>query len=338
LTLPGLILISGGQANLESGTTTGKNAMQLLQVIVRQRVLATVLAAGLVAGLWAGPAAWALPLDEQIAAARRDWHLGLATERRIADELARYQSAAQASPEVIQLYETYLDRVRRLTEEKRRTLDQLERQQGRQRQSVGQTPVPPAAKSPPDFDPTIPEDQELDALRALDQELNRSLAAFDDEMLREMEQSRIASDLKMQKLAREAAQAAKSLQEQGEMAGSAESDSGMAEGQSSDGSGNETGTRQENREGAYRSADGTTGEKDQGSNQASTGEGQDLAKNQGPNRESGSGQAGPPEDGAANTQDDDIVARQLREAAENETDPELKAKLWKEYHDYKKTL
>jgi len=33
--------------------------------------------------------------------------------------------------------------------------------------------------------------------------------------------------------------------------------------------------------------------------------------------------------------DDDIVARQLREAAEKETDPELKEKLWAEYRKYK---
>ena len=33
--------------------------------------------------------------------------------------------------------------------------------------------------------------------------------------------------------------------------------------------------------------------------------------------------------------DDEIVARQLREAAEKETDPELKAKLWEEYRRYK---
>jgi len=33
--------------------------------------------------------------------------------------------------------------------------------------------------------------------------------------------------------------------------------------------------------------------------------------------------------------DDDVVARQLREAAENEEDPELKAKLWEEYRRYK---
>ncbi len=32
---------------------------------------------------------------------------------------------------------------------------------------------------------------------------------------------------------------------------------------------------------------------------------------------------------------DDIVARQIREAAEAETDPELKKKLWEEYYNYK---
>ena len=36
------------------------------------------------------------------------------------------------------------------------------------------------------------------------------------------------------------------------------------------------------------------------------------------------------------TADDDIVARQLREAAEQETDPVLKEKLWKEYEAYKR--
>jgi len=33
--------------------------------------------------------------------------------------------------------------------------------------------------------------------------------------------------------------------------------------------------------------------------------------------------------------DDDIISRQLREAAEKETDPELKKKLWEEYRKYK---
>ena len=34
-------------------------------------------------------------------------------------------------------------------------------------------------------------------------------------------------------------------------------------------------------------------------------------------------------------EDDDIIARRLRKAAESETDPELKEKLWQEYREYK---
>ncbi len=33
--------------------------------------------------------------------------------------------------------------------------------------------------------------------------------------------------------------------------------------------------------------------------------------------------------------DDDIIARQLREAATNEEDPELRERLWEEYRRYK---
>ncbi|HEY7819876.1 MAG TPA: hypothetical protein VIG29_16765, partial [Vicinamibacteria bacterium] len=41
-----------------------------------------------------------------------------------------------------------------------------------------------------------------------------------------------------------------------------------------------------------------------------------------------------PED-VGNGEDDDIVARQLREAAMREEDPELREKLWDEYRAYK---
>jgi len=46
-----------------------------------------------------------------------------------------------------------------------------------------------------------------------------------------------------------------------------------------------------------------------------------------------SGHAPPP--GTPDGRDDDIVARQLREAAESEPDPELRARLWEEYRAYK---
>lgn len=49
----------------------------------------------------------------------------------------------------------------------------------------------------------------------------------------------------------------------------------------------------------------------------------------------GGGKSAPAGERTTIDTDDDIVARQLREAAENETDPELKEKLWQEYRKYK---
>ena len=68
-----------------------------------------------------------------------------------------------------------------------------------------------------------------------------------------------------------------------------------------------------------------------------------AAGNQNP--PSGGGQRGgagaaagsePPPD-IPSAHDDDIVARQLREAAESESDPELRARLWEEYRAYKES-
>jgi hypothetical protein len=114
-------------------------------------------------------------------------------------------------------------------------------------------------------------------------------------------------------LAQEAAEAAKRLREKGfgvdtSGAGSAADANNKSEGQAASGpeqtaSRDETGTETASKEGARKGGEGTAGtdqhRKDYG--------------------------------------DDDIVARQLREAAENETDPELKEKLWKEYEEYKKS-
>lgn len=50
---------------------------------------------------------------------------------------------------------------------------------------------------------------------------------------------------------------------------------------------------------------------------------------------SGAGHVTPDARDVPDQQDDDIVARQLREQAEQETDPELKERLWDEYRRYK---
>lgn len=69
---------------------------------------------------------------------------------------------------------------------------------------------------------------------------------------------------------------------------------------------------------------GTTGGQRQGG----------AVDNSGRSGEGGSESEQPPDVGDGS--DDDVVARQLREAAEKETDPELKEKLWEEYRRYKR--
>ena len=86
--------------------------------------------------------------------------------------------------------------------------------------------------------------------------------------------------------------------------------------------------------GEYGAAGGEAGE---GNGQVATGEGDssdyDGSAGSGSTRPAGKGQPPPP--GTPDGSDDDVVARQLREAAEKETDPVLKKKLWEEYRKYK---
>lgn len=60
------------------------------------------------------------------------------------------------------------------------------------------------------------------------------------------------------------------------------------------------------------------------------------ATNEGAGQGSAESSRVPPSQGSRElSEDDDVVARQLREAAEQETDPEVKEKLWEEYRKYK---
>ena len=280
-----------------------------------------------------GPPGFAASLDDRLATARLELEIGIATEQRILTELNHYRSSDDASPDRIALYETYLDRVRQLTEEKRKRVQQLEQARSRNG-SAPDTSTPDTALPPPALD--IPEDQELDELRALQRDLDQSIAAFDDMLLTETELAKVESDLKMKQLAQEAAEAARDLRERegdgegGE--GSEESESGRQSGTSSSGGGDETG--KSDQEGAMAGIEGEAGDASK-----EPGGGQDRSKGASkPSPGKGGKASAEPARSTDNTQDDDIVARQLREAAEKETDPVLKEKLWKEYNDYKKAL
>jgi hypothetical protein len=94
---------------------------------------------------------------------------------------------------------------------------------------------------------------------------------------------------------------------------------------------------------ASPSSGGASGESSAGNRSASGGtdgsaeEGGDSAGSVGGSGPGASGSDRVPAD-VGDGSDDDIVARQLREAAMAEDDPELRAKLWEEYRRYKASL
>jgi hypothetical protein len=196
-----------------------------------------------------------------------------------------------------------------MTAENRKIMGQMEAAYNRQ--TPGETNSDSAVSNKLDkmYDPNIPEEQTVDEVAALDKEFNESLAQFDDRLLKEMDAIRAGSTKKLQDLAQEAAEAAKRLRDKGV-------DVDTSGGKSSE----ETDAQKETSESGRETE--TTG----GAADTKTA------------RDSSKGGSGASADDRHRTdyEDDDIVARQLREAAENETDPELKEKLWQEYEEYKK--
>jgi hypothetical protein len=255
--------------------------------------------------------------DAKLAKARDNLRLSQATEKRIAAELEKRKESGNASAEDIRNHEAYLERVRAMVAENRRAVSKMEK-------AYAEHPADPEStgKSPEVSDQQIPEEQIEDPVAELDRQLSASLTEFDGMLLKEMETIETESESKMRDLAQEAAEAAKRLKEKGVDLGTNESKSDDSE--STQG--------EETRQGKAGDTDESGQEKGAESQQ---GEGDDTVaaadsakgEGSGPKRDPGS---------RYSKEDDDIVARQLREAAENETDPELKEKLWKEYEEYKK--
>ena len=194
---------------------------------------------------------------------------------------------------------------RYLQERNRDYCDQLEQQAGQG--AVADLPCPAEQAALPETKARTMEEE----LAALDQSLAQSLGDFDEMLLKEQE--RVAA---RQPRARE---------------------SGGAEGGGNgDGSG----------------AAGTAGFQGEAGDDAAGGgaSGQQATSGQGRAPAGGIAAAGKPGQTGGQigtvpsagrdrlSADDDIVARQLREAAEKETDPELKEKLWQEYRKYKEGL
>ena len=241
--------------------------------------------------------------------ARDDLRLSQETRDRIASEVAALKASGKASPEVVTAYETYLARVQDMVVENQNLVARMETAS-----SAHSIPSPAATVPAPGAEPE-------DRLKALDRQFNESLAAFDDMLLKELRILQAASARRMQGLAEAAAEAGRQAGEKGRGAAA------------------EKGPSTEGREGSFPGA-----AKDEkpgaGSDQAKTSGSGKPGDAAGASQEAGgwgSGGTGAPPSTYTPSADDDIVARQLREAAERETDPELKAKLWKEYEEYKKS-
>jgi hypothetical protein len=262
-------------------------------------------------------------VQSKLERARTDLRISQATEDRISAEFEKIKHSGKATPEIIKDYETYLSRVQAMVAENKEIVDALETACSKHIQTGKTTGCSQPAQKEGTLSPGITVEEETGELATLDGELNDSLAVFDEMLLQEMDDIRAQSESKMRDLAEEAAQAAGSLRDRGvDVSGSSE----------------EAGSDEET-EGA--STDGADKEREQGEDAAEQGgsyskvpvtDKRDTSSRSDKEKASGQRSEQPPE----STQDDDIVARQLREAAEKETDPELKKKLWKEYEDYKK--
>jgi len=141
---------------------------------------------------------------------------------------------------------------------------------------------------------------------AIDKRLDDSLGTFDQQIRKEQERNAQERD------ARNAANAGTAQQET-----DSQQDGDIASGGSASTEGPDKGERQ-SRPGDLKSDKDRKKSEGSGSN--------------GPQGASGGDARTEIPDGS----DDDVVARRLRKAAEAETDPELKEKLWKEYIEYKK--
>jgi len=263
-------------------------------------------------------------IESALESARKDLRISMATEERISFELEKLKKSEHISPDIIEDYNTYLIRVRAMVAENRNKVDKMEALSAK----YNTRKATYGASSPDDtsamLDPSIPEEQVVDEVTALDRRLDSSLADFDEMLLKELDLIQAKSSEKLQDLAQEAEAAAQRLRDKGI---EIDTDS-KAEGPDSHQDSTKEPKETEKEKSALEAG-----------KESNSKEGKDdtALTTQDKSREGAEGSQRHPIN-RYDPKDDDIVARQLREAAEKESDPELKEKLWKEYEQYKKNV
>jgi len=274
--------------------------------------LAAVLA-GMVS--WAGGAT---PAERPVAEARQELLISEAMAQRIEERLTHLRRSSNVTPEELAALERYWQRLEQAVREHRAEVARLEASGGAHiRPNGGEQGIELNAR--PVF-VIVPERTEADDIEALDAELSNSLSRFDEMLLKEME------------LLRGSAGAGSA--HGGDISLSGESGT-ASEGTSMEGGSGEP--RGKNGEmTAKRGKMGESGEERAGP--VARGE-QRMPREPNGDSESSIGTSGPtsniPPD-IPDGSDDDLVARQIREAAMSEPDPTLRDKLWEEYRKYKR--
>jgi len=263
-------------------------------------------------------------IESALESARKDLRISMATEERISFELEKLKKSEDILPDIIKDYNTYLIRVQAMVAENREKVAKLEALSAKYNTRKATYGASSSDDTSAMLDPSIPEEQVVDKVTVLDRQLDRSLAEFDEMLLEELDLIQTKSSEKLQDLAQEAAVAAQRLRDKGieidtdskaETADSRQDSSEEPKETEKEKSGLEAGKENNSEEGRD---DTTLTDKDK-------------------SREGAEGSQRHPKN-RYDPEDDDIVARQLREAAEKESDPELKEKLWKEYEQYKKNV
>jgi len=258
-------------------------------------------------------------IESALESTRRDLRISIAAEKQIASDLEKLEKSEKASPDIIEDYELYLNRVQAMVAENRDTVAKMEALYARydiQKSSDASVYQDDTASV---VNPEIPEEQVVDEVAELDRQLDNSLIEFDEMLLKELNLICAKSSEKMWDLAEEAAAAAERLREKGiDINTTSEEEPVESEQRST-----EAEKTAETEEGAFK-----TGKEDE--SVEAKGEGEVAARG----REGAEGSNRHPKN-RFDPKNDDIVARQLREAAESESDPELREKLWKEYEKYK---
>jgi hypothetical protein len=297
------LLTTGMNFDVANGSQSGE-MKRIPTAPVRYRLAAVCVVLAAVSGI-AGAAG--------LEGAREELRAALETRSRAAAEFETMTGRGKLSAADIEDYRAFLDRLEGVVVLRCREVLRLRAAAA----DHGPEPGCPAAAAaaPPVL--SFPDEQtEAERIRTLDRRLGGSLSEFDEMLLREMEEVAAARS------------------------GSPDGGGAGAGGDASTGGG--AGEAGEGEPGG-KAADAADAEATAGTRQGA-GRRQDQDPEKPPEmtqvepQEQGDKQrrtAAVKRDSVPGAADDDIVARQLREAAESETDPELRAKLWEEYRRYK---